>query len=475
MDARPKSNKQKRLELKEKHERRAARQAAERESPRAQALAIAARADGALRGSRLFHRNLPRFLERIEAEATPGTPAAAGVRGIASLYATVNRASPNAYPLAPDRDAFRRLIEVCWERTSLLTGQHAYTFANALMALSAHADAWVRQPGPWVPKTHNADRQFHALLRHLLAKYDVPAFLNSAWTEGLTPAGVIHQRWFIRIAQGRNLRDAEGLPIPLTKKQAHLYLQAPADFDVLRAFRWAQLRELGADERFIRSVAATRVGGSFDHEDFWITVLRWLVDQPMLDHAHHGPIVDYLFDRRFAANVPNPLASQPGQPLLIPAQPNLSMKGRDVDGLLRAVAAWHRRLGGGGHGPNFAWDPVGLPELVHEEGEGKSRKVYRIVQLTNAHALQGEGRVMGHCVASYAQSCRAGRCSIWSLRMIDAEGLETRLVTLEVANASRQVVQARRKLNAMPGPKELNLLHRWTAAGGPSLSKWAVR
>ncbi len=79
---------------------------------------------------------------------------------------------------------------------------------------------------------------------------------------------------------------------------------------------------------------------------------------------------------------------------------------------------------------------------------------------------------MSHCVGSYAGSCASGRVSIWSLRLADASGQETRLLTLEVLNQDRQVVQARQKFNRMPGPKELSVLRRWAEAGGPTPSKW---
>ena len=61
----------------------------------------------------------------------------------------------------------------------------------------------------WKPPSYNNHRNFHALVRYLIAAYDVPKFMNNAWLEGLTPAGVVHQRWFIHIAQGQNIRQNE--------------------------------------------------------------------------------------------------------------------------------------------------------------------------------------------------------------------------------------------------------------------------
>ena len=56
----------------------------------------------------------------------------------------------------------------------------------------------------------------------------------------------------------------------------------------------------------------------------------------------------------------------------------------------------------------------------------------------------------------------------------DASGHVTRLVTVEVNNGSRMVVQARRRGNETPNEEELTVLGRWTDAGGPSLSRWLL-
>ena len=472
MDAKPKSNKQKRLEKKRKQELRA--ELSRQEAAAAVAASRIALAERALKHGKKIRRDLPRFLERL-ASGEPDDAVRSEIAPLAQLYATINGQERDRYPMKPDPAAFKRLVEVCWEQTDLLRGRETRNFANALLALAAHEQSWIRRPGTWEPRTHNAYRQFHSLVRHLVARYEVPAFMNTAWLEGLTPPGVVHQRWFIHVAQGGNIRTAAGLPIAVTKRQAHLYLQAPSDFDVLTAFRWAQLIELGGNERLVRSVVATRVGNNFDQDDFWVTVLRWLVEQPMLDPVHHGPIIDYLHNQRFVGSLPNPQAALPGQPLLVPPQPNLSMKGRSADGLLRAVDAWHRRLGQVGRGPATCWKPTGIQPFRYEEGEGKSRRIFMITELTSSSELQAEGRAMGHCVASYALSCARGRTSIWSLRVVDRTGAETRLLTLEVSNQDQRIVQARRRFNAMPSDREIAILNRWTAAHGPWLSTWVAR
>ena len=222
--------------------------------------------------------------------------------------------------------------------------------------------------------------------------YDVPAFMNTAWFEGLTAQGVLHQRWFIHVAQGQNLRTAAGLPVPLTKKQAHHFLQAPDDFDLMSGFRWAQVSDLGGSERHVRSVLATRLATDFHNDEFWMSVLRWFIANPLLDPVHHGPVIDYLHDQRFVASVPNPNAQLPGQPRMLAPQPHLTMKGRNPATVLRAVAEWHRRLGHNRWRKAISWAPSGLPHYRFEEGEGQHLKVYTITELLSSRELEDEGR-----------------------------------------------------------------------------------
>jgi len=59
-------------------------------------------------------------------------------------------------------------------------------------------------------------------------------------------------------------------------------------------------------------------------------------------------------------------------------------------------------------------------------------------------------------------------------RVVDGSGQVTRLLTIEVGNRERQVVQARRRFNEWPGQKELSFLSRWTSAGGPTIAKWVM-
>jgi len=212
--------------------------------PKTAAAVKVEQADRALKGSKAGRTDPGRLLQSILEGQPVHVPLNSDLHAVAKLFERANPDQPVTYPIRPDLAAFRRLILVCLEETDLLGGRGAPQFARALLALSAHAGRWVREPEGWEPRSHNAYRQFHSLVRHLTARYEVPTFLNTAWLEGLTPKGVVHQRWFLHVAQGQNIRTAVGLPVPLSKRQAHLYLQAPDDFDVLTAIRWAQVLDL---------------------------------------------------------------------------------------------------------------------------------------------------------------------------------------------------------------------------------------
>jgi hypothetical protein len=432
-----------------------------------------AAAEAALREKRRLLRDPERVLKLLAQARSVCLPLRTDLGVIASLFDAIHRGDYAASPLPPDIDSLVELLQFCRVETDLLTAPDAPRFAQALLALSAHHRDWIRSLWDWRKPSHNVVRQFRSLVRHLIARYDVPVFLDSAWLAGLTVEAVQHQGWYKHIASGQNVRTAPDLPIPLTKKQAHHFLRAPDDFDIPAAFRWAVIVDLGGDERMVRSILKTWVGTSCDLDEFWLSVFRFFAANPMLDPTHHGPIVDFLRHQKFELSVPNPLAGRPGQPALIPAQPNLSMKGRTPESVLRAMREWHRSLAlGRAKSIAASWGPSGFPGFEWEDGADEDRRVYRIVELQTASELVAEGWAMRHCVASYVGSCSSSRTSIWSLRKSIENGRDIRLVTIEVSNRPGTIVQVRGCCNRLPSEGELAILESWGQAGGPALSYW---
>jgi hypothetical protein len=85
----------------------------------------------------------------------------------------------------------------------------------------------------------------------------------------------------------------------------------------------------------------TRLGWHHDNDEFWSTVVRFLVNNAMIDPTWVGPIVDYIFNMKFVSRriVQEGGGIEEGPP----PQPNFTMKGRSAAKLLRQVEAWHGR------------------------------------------------------------------------------------------------------------------------------------
>ncbi len=324
----------------------------------------------------------------------------------------------------------------------------------------------------WYPAGLDPEDQFASLVRHLLALYDVPRFLDAAWNHGLTAEGICQQGWFKHIGRGENIRTAANLPVPMTKRMAHFFVQGPSDLPVLGAFRYAQVLGLGGQESLARSLLGTRLGIDFCNHNFWVTVIRWLIDHSEVGVVHHGPIIDFLHDQKYVPSVIDPLIHLPGQPELVPLQPNLSMKGRSPSSLLRAVETWHREMYARREPIVGDWRRSGIRSFCHEVIDEAGAASYRITERLMTWELDEEGRTLNHCVGAYAPFCLTGHSSIWSLARTDASGRVERLLTLQVQNATKEIIQARGWNNRLPTADELRIMAAWTQAGGPRVSSW---
>ncbi|NLS97046.1 MAG: hypothetical protein GXX96_33335 [Planctomycetaceae bacterium] len=242
------------------------------------------------------------------------------------------------------RDAFLQLILRLLNDTKLLAAepvirqfgtQSGNTFIAALAAIAGRHPTWIRPLEQWRPGTHNPRRQFASLVRHLLAKYPVPLFMDSAWFEGQTPAAAQHQEWFLMAAGGSSPRQF-GLPIQFTKRMVHHFLNASPDHTVETALRWSQVLGLGGGVRLAGAILGSRIAAVYEHDDFWVTVIRWLIGQPMLDTRQISPMIDYIHHRKFA---PEPGTTDDQASL--PPEPDFEIKGRSPASLLRRMYGWH--------------------------------------------------------------------------------------------------------------------------------------
>ncbi len=344
------------------------------------------------------------------------------------------------------------------------------TYIEALALIAAHSPAWLRPISEWMPRSHNAGRQFASLLRHLFVKYEVPSFFDSVWFSGRTESAAERRKWYLHVGRGRNIRNCQ-LPITLTRKMAHNFMQAPNNATIEQALRWGQVLSLGGNERLARAIFGTRLTESFENEAFWSSVIRWFVAHPMLDRAHVGPIIDYLYHQRFVAEI---LYVGPDRrEEFRPAQPDLTMNGRTPEALLRRVNEWHRSLVNDNRHEVRQWTPHGLEEFEFVEGSerGDNLKIWTIRELLSSKALMTEGRQMKHCVASYASSCARGQCSIWTMEVESLDG-RSKVLTIEVRRGVQLICQVRGKGNRIANEKEKRIIRRWAESSGLRLASY---
>ncbi|MFD1469629.1 PcfJ domain-containing protein [Hymenobacter caeli] len=305
--------------------------------------------------------------------------------------------------------------------------------AGALGALCTHYGSRQRELADWTPHRKNVHFQLESLVRHLFDRYgDVLAWVIGAWTAA--PAahpGFDLAALTVHLGRGQSLRSFGGLPVPLTKRLEHEMRQASAACTFLEAYRYAQLAVRDALEWF-GVVLESRLGreGPGPDDDFWLGVVDLFRAAPLVDPRQLGPVCDWIHQKR-SVGIGHERA-----------QPGFSLKGRTVASLLAQTAAWHRRLArlrGHTHSSlpfSTAWEGLAVPNFVGGDEGG-----VRITQLTTFGELVEEGRTLQHCVASYVESCRRGRCGIFSLRINRRP-----VVTLEVL-PQRLVVQARGRHN----------------------------
>jgi hypothetical protein len=375
--------------------------------------------------------------------------------------------------------AYERLLRQVRQRTGLLRatsgpGDRRVSFNLLLLTLAHHHADWLRPIETWAPASPSPWLLFMSLGHHLFTQYPVPAFMTSVWFDFLPdelpdePDWYRHLRlpeheWYKHLGRGRNIRTAD-LPLRFTKAMAHQFHQAPDHFGVYDALRWAQVRGLGGSESLAQAVLRTRLGYSFEHEDFWETVLRFCVNHPRLDLAKVRSIVYFLHQQKFATR--EGVTPEGVFGTLPPPQPEYSLKGRTVASLLRQAEEWERQVEEEKQ-RDFSWNPspIGAFRLVEGNAAQRDMRCWTVTELLSSRALSREGREMKHCVAGYARSCGRKWSSIWSLGLENRRGRH-RVLTIEVDPDARTIVQVRGKQNRVAQFGERAILQRWAEQEG---------
>lgn len=414
-------------------------------------------------------RNPRRFLtEACAGNLDPGTIDRPGWGAAATAIAACKVKPEDRDGLAAFLLHIEKVGDLVFESTVI--ARQSMPYLQALLRLYERKGQWLRDPLEWKPATHNARRQFSSLLRHLLARFDVPVFLDAAWLR--SDRGAFRFRdWFIHVGRGNNIRTAK-TPYPLTKMIAHHFINAPDDTTIEGALMLADVQSLNGSARLASALMATRLGhrieADLDKRAFWLSVYRFFIANPLLDLQHAGPIVDFLNFQKFETQEvlvgPGRVERRP------PPQPNLTMTRRTPDSLLRQVDEWHGELRIRSRNDGRFWRASGIRSFTMQTGPRD--RPHEQVSWTTRELLSGadladNGRDLRHCVASYASSCAAGACSIWSLdRKTRGEDAHTESVLTIEIDAKGTLIQARGLANRWPTEQEKNVLAAWSQTAG---------
>ncbi|HEX8656677.1 MAG TPA: PcfJ domain-containing protein [Hymenobacter sp.] len=371
--------------------------------------------------------------------------------GVGSALAQLYAACVVGRTGAEQGNVLGALRALATKRTGLL---HRPELAPNVGALTSRYAKRVREIADWKPKSSNVFRQLASLVRHLFDRYgNAPDWLIESWTRPtLAEDGVNLPDLTLHLGQGHSLRSFPRLPVPISKRLEHGMREAPAGCTFREALRYAQLAARDA-LAWWGVVMESRLGRAALVDDaFWLSVVDFFVASPMVDPRHFGPVCDWIHQKRSVGIGPEP------------AQPGFTLKGRSMASVLAQAEQWHhgqarvrRQSGGANQAANSSW--VGLPVDNFLAGP------VRIEQLTTAAQLQDEGNAQRNCVATYLQSCLAGRCGIFSLTVDGTRGL-----TIEVT-ANRTVVQVRGKYNRWMTAQEHAWIIQWLNQARLVLSK----
>lgn len=341
-------------------------------------------------------------------------------------------------------------------------------YVSNIVKLVDYRRHWIRPIHTWKVRDKAANKQFSSLVRHLFARYAVPEFMDMAWKR----FDIKEINWFLHIARGENIRTAYMLPVKLSKRAAHYFMQAPAHYTVDRVICWAQARALGGDEVLAEAVADCNIRNYYAENDFWLSVIKFFVNHPQLPHNQYWPVIDYIADVKYQ-NIRR--YTEDGELLETgPAQADYSMKGRSVNALLQQMQAWHERLALERNHDRRVWEGSKIGGFYYPENTKHNETIWTIQELLSSVELIQEGERLHHCVASYADYCFSGETSIWSVQKQAQKDVAENRLTIEVDNKSKEVVQLRGKYNRYPEKDEIAIVRRWIAQENLKLSKYMV-
>jgi hypothetical protein len=237
------------------------------------------------------------------------------------------------------------------------------------------------------------------------------------------------------------------------------FATAPAELTPLLATMYAEVIRLGGTTTEFRRLSRhhafcvdrTEKTDRPSYDEFWAETVQWLAEHrneitdvesdQILDWAMH----EHTETEDTPAQFLDDLADDPARRI----GGRFSWKGRSVEAVMRRSQEYLQSS----NRPvvQYRWNAHGWDTSYEFDG-----KQWDFVELTSGMELYKEGKALHHCVASYAGRCAAGYSAIVSVR---SNG--ERCLTVELAPAMLQVIQARGLQNLAVTSRVLAALGLW--------------
>ena len=337
-------------------------------------------------------------------------------------------------------------------------------YIEGIKNLALHHNEFIRPIQNWLPSGASKPEVFSSLVDHLLAEYQMPFFMTSVWLKETDDTALQQQEWYIKVSRGASIRRLN-IPVLFTRKMEHHFLQSPDHFSFEEAVRYSQVLGLGGKTGLAKAIVATRLGRHIDNDDFWRSVIHFFINSKDLKSEHVNPVVDFLYHIKFSRKI---VHTDNGVMIIEPSQPDFSIKGRTFNSIMRLVENWHKELSRRNVRGDFRWEKSRFNDFSYKEKSYDSehkRRIWRITELLSNAELAVEGRVMHHCVRSYASKCFHGESTIWSMSLEIKDNIK-RVITIEVDPLARVIRQARGRFNHAPKSDAMEIMKKWARIEG---------
>jgi hypothetical protein len=347
------------------------------------------------------------------------------------------------------------------------------TYKPIIMRLLTFKNRWKQSPKGWRCRSKNVDRQINSLIDHLFLKYPVPAWAYNLWREEVHHTAGRGQL-FMELTDGTNIRKCDHDYV-LTKKMAHLVLQAPKECILHEAMRYGQIIGSGCTENMHRAlmeneyISTARRGRAIGShagvrcgEEFTLSVFEFFSRYPMFDPDQISPVVDYIYAMKYGVDG-------------MEAKENFTLKGRDIMSLMRQTERWHlainrleranerARRAAGYYGKDVPkkWHKAYEDWSYGKKPEDGGNNYWEAIVLHTADDLRAEGAAQRHCVGSYSYRCAKGNTSVISFRLNGIRQFTVAVTNNATPMSKPTIIEKRGACNRSITSSEANVLKRW--------------